>query len=492
MTQRSGKRTSSYSNRGSHRYTRRTYAEIRRRRKRKRLIIGISIAAAVLLVGFFVWFFLFPVRPSFHSEAGKPVTIGDLMLFPDPNASFTEDSEEFDTSVPGVYHLKIKSRAGVYSCTLTIEDKTAPVVKVQDLIIGKGETCEASDFIVSVEDVTATRAHFVKEPDFSIIGEEQEIVFDVMDESGNRVEKTAKLLIIPIRYRLNLEAGSSAPDISAFTGEPDADPSENYFITDVSTIDYNVIGDNDIELMYHGTKYPAKICIVDTQPPQFTSAEDFTVFLGDPIRYKEHITISDLSGECEIEVDTSAVDTSACGTYPVTYTVTDSSGNSASVTVQVTIVEKTADEAALFERVDAILSEIITDDMSKEEQVWAIYGWIRSYVGWQNESPKDNYIKAAERALDWGSGDCYAYFSISKVMLDRVGIKNKDIERIPDGDEAHYWNLVDIEDGHGWYHFDSTPFEPIYTACLLTDEELMAFNSYGQYNYDRTLYPDIK
>ena len=66
-----------------------------------------------------------------------------------------------------------------------------------------------------------------------------------------------------------------------------------------------------------------------------------------------------------------------------------------------------------------------------------------------------------------------------------------DIERIPEGDEMHYWNLVDVDDGHGWYHFDATPFEPLYESCMLTDGELMELNSYGQYNYDRSLYPAI-
>lgn len=453
------------------------------------------IAALVVILGFAAFYFLFPVKPSYRVELGKPLTIRDLLFFPDPEAEFTEDSEPYDTYVPGVYQLRIRSRFGVHSCKLTVEDKTAPVVETKDLIIGKGESCEAADFIASVSDESEVSTRFKKAPDLSLIGEEQEVVIEVLDEAGNRAEKTAKLQILPIRYRLNLDLGSAPPDISIFTGESanfsDSTQGDSYFISDVKAIDYNVFGDNDIEIMYHGTVYPAKICIVDTQPPQFVSAENFTVFLGDPIRYKEHVTVQDASGECEIEVDTSQVDTAALGTYPVTYTATDAFGNSSSVTLQITIVEKSADEAALFERVDAILADLITDDMSKTEQAWAIYGWIRTYVGWQNESPKDDYIKAATRALDWASGDCYAYFSISKVMLDRAGIKNMDIERIPDGEEMHYWNLVDVEDGHGWYHFDATPFEPLYTSCLVTDEELMELNSYGQYNYDRSKYPVI-
>ncbi|MBR3242473.1 MAG: DUF5011 domain-containing protein, partial [Parasporobacterium sp.] len=306
----------------------------------------------------------------------------------------------------------------------------------------------------------------------------------------------AKLKILPIHFRLTLEAGSSAPDISAFTGEEefygDEDTSQdNYFVTDVSAIDYSKIGETAIELMYHGTVYPGKIVIVDTQPPQFISADDFTVFFDEPIRYKEHVSVRENTGDYELEVDTSQVDTTALGTYPVTYTATDSSGNSSSVTVQVTIIEKNADEAALYARVDEILSGIINDDMSKADKVWAIYAWIRNNIGWMNESPKDDYIKAAARALDWGGGDCYAYFSLSKVMLTRAGIQNMDIERIPEGDEMHYWNLVDVDDGHGWYHFDATPFEPLYESCMLTDGELMELNSYGQYNYDRSLYPAI-
>ena len=490
------KRNANYPNSGTHRYTRRNKAAILRRKRRNRAIVVTSILVALLVLAFLAVFFFLPVYSSIQREAGSQITLRDFLRFPDENASFAEDSEEFDPSVPGVYKIRVKSRLGEHSCTLTIEDTTLPELTLQDVTIGKDETCEAADFIASCEDATETKARFVKDPDLSLVGQDQAVTIDVVDLGGNRVEKTAVLTILPVRFSLSLEAGSAPPDISAFTGETEFAGDENtsldnYFITDVSSIDYNTVGENDIELMYHGTIYPGKICIVDTQPPQFISADDFTVFYDDPIRYKEHVSIQENTGEYDLEVDTSQVDTSTPGTYPVTYTATDKSGNSSSVTVQMSIIEKTADEEALFARVDEILAGLLTDDMSKTEKAWAIYGWIRTYVGWMNESPKDDYISAATRALDWGGGDCYAYFSLAKVMLTRAGIKNMDIERIPEGDEMHYWNLVDVDDGHGWYHFDATPFEPLYTSCLCTDAEMMELNSYGQYNYDRSLYPEI-
>lgn len=489
---------------GPRKYSRRNNAARKRKQKRKRILLIAAAIVLALLLALFVMLAFFPVLPSYHAEAGSTITIRELLRFPDSTAAFAEDSESFDTNVPGTYQLRIKTRIGVHSCKLIVEDTKAPVVETRAVLLGKDETCSAEDFISSVEDFSEITVSFLKGPDYSLIDQEQKVEIEVADAAGNRVEKEALLTILPIRYRLELEAGSEPPDISEFTGEaePSYDEEEeteedsiapvNYYVTDISALDYNAIGENDIEIMYHGTVYPAKICIVDHEPPRIVSADDFTTFLGDPIRYKEHIFVEENAGSYEISVDTSQVDTGAVGTYPVTYTVTDSSGNSASITIQMTLVEKTADEEALFARVDQILAGLLSDDMSKTEKVWAIYNWIRMNVGWQNESPKDDYIKAATRALDWASGDCYAYFSISKVMLTRAGIKNMDIERIPDGEEMHYWNLVDVDDGHGWYHFDATPFEPLYTSCLCTDAELMELNSYGQYNYDRTRYPGIK
>ena len=158
-----------------------------------------------------------------------------------------------------------------------------------------------------------------------------------------------------------------------------------------------------------------------------------------------------------------------------------------------TIVEQTADEKELNEQLDKILAEIITDDMSQKDKAWAIFSYIRNHVGYVSSSEKGDYVKAALQALKQGQGDCYVYFSIAKAMLTRAGIKNMDIERIPEGDKMHYWNLVDLEDGHGWYHYDTTPRVDHPTIFLWDDATIKAYSDAHDncHNYDRSKYPDI-
>ena len=58
------------------------------------------------------------------------------------------------------------------------------------------------------------------------------------------------------------------------------------------------------------------------------------------------------------------------------------------------------------------------------------------------------------------------------------------------GTSEHYWNLVDIEDGHGWYHYDSTPTVIPMEILFYTDADLAPLND-GRYDYDRSKFPDI-
>ncbi|MBR0378623.1 MAG: transglutaminase domain-containing protein, partial [Lachnospiraceae bacterium] len=462
--------------------------------KRFWLITLILFALAVII---FAVLQFFPVYSTRHIEIGTKVTVQDFLRFPNRNATFTSNSEEFDTDVPGTYNLEIHAGLFNHTCRMTVSDTTPPQVEVRDLYAGKEEKFTAEDFIVSVEDHGEVSVRYSKEPDLSLLGEEQEVELEISDDAGNIMVKRAKLTMLPTIYRLKLEVGSKAPKIGKFTGgekkytKEDGTTGKNYIVSDVKSIDYKTPGETEIEISYHGKVYPAMICVVDTKAPVFVAYENFTTYLGESIRYKSHVDVTDNSGDYKLEVDTSKVDPSSEGEYEVTYTAKDASGNSSSVMVIVTITEKSVDEQELFDQVDAILDGLITDDMSAKDKAYAIFQYVQNQMGFTNDSVKGDYVKSALRALTWGNGDCYVYFSLAKVMLTRAGIPNMDIERIPDGDEMHYWNLIDIGDGNGWYHFDCTPFEPYYVGFLMTVSEAMSHNSFGQYNYDHSKYPKI-
>ena len=231
----------------------------------------------------------------------------------------------------------------------------------------------------------------------------------------------------------------------------------------------------------------------DTEPPVFSGEDRVEVNLGSTIAYRQLVTVTDNSGKCEINADSSQVNPTKEGEYPVTYTATDGSGNTATKTITVVIVQRSADEQELDDRVDAILAEILDDSMTQEEKAWEIYVYIQSHMNYVDSSEKGDYVASALQALDQQQGDCYTYFAITKVMLTRAGLKNMDIERIPEGDDMHYWNLIDVEDGHGWYHYDTTPRWDHPTVFLWTDAQAQEYSVVNQncYNYDREKYPEI-
>lgn len=87
-------------------------------------------------------------------------------------------------------------------------------------------------------------------------------------------------------------------------------------------------------------------------------------------------------------------------------------------------------------------------------------------------------------------GDCYTYYAVATVLLDRLGIPNMKVERI---DSTHYWCLVDA--GDGWYHFDCSPrrIGHYVDTCLVPDSVLERYSREeieGYYDFDPSLYPE--
>lgn len=455
--------------------------------KRQHVLLIVLLVVFAVCAAAFLLIEIFPVYASAKMEVGTEAAAKDFLRFPFLEGTFTPDSEKYDRNVMGTYRIRIRSGLFTHTCMLTITDSVPPELITQDVIVGRESSAKAEDFVVSAEDATEVTFDFAKAPDPGILGEMQDVTIRATDAKGNSTEKPAHVTILPTTYRLVLEPGSQPPAIDAFLPEG-TNNGDSYILSDVNAIDYNALGETDIQIVYNGTVYPAKICIVDTIAPVFLFSENFTSFLGESIRYKEHVSVSDNSGYYDLKIDTSQVDPNTEGTYPVTYTARDASGNEASVTVQITIARKTADEEMLFAMVDEILGSITTPEMSKRDKVEAIYNYVNGSFPFVNWSDKSSYVVAAMDMIRNGQGDCYSFFALTKALLTRADIKNADIAA--SGWDEHYWNLVDIDDGHGWYHVDTTPNIVPVRVCLWTTADLATQND-GRYIYNPADYPPI-
>ena len=125
--------------------------------------------------------------------------------------------------------------------------------------------------------------------------------------------------------------------------------------------------------------------ILDTTPPEILGITARSLFVGSSIAYRGGIILRDDYDEApRLTVDSSAVDLSTPGTYPLIYKAVDAAGNEAVAETTVTVWEKRAsyvEESVIYEEVDRVIARIITEDMTVKEQVEAIYDWAR-YSFW--------------------------------------------------------------------------------------------------------------
>ena len=230
----------------------------------------------------------------------------------------------------------------------------------------------------------------------------------------------------------------------------------------------------------------------DEQAPEITGVQDIEIYAGDAIAYRKNVEVTDDCPEgLEFTIDNSQVRAEEEGVYPVTYKAVDLAGNTTEITVEVIVHARMyalEDAEALA---DEVLEQILTPEMTPLEKVEAIYKYVTTHVSYINHSEKGDWIRGAYEGLAFHKGDCYVYACTTMELLNRAGISNMLISKIPTRNE-HYWNLVDI--GDGWYHLDTTPRVGDRRKIFMwTTEELIEFSNqnYRSHNYDPDLYPEI-
>ncbi len=120
------------------------------------------------------------------------------------------------------------------------------------------------------------------------------------------------------------------------------------------TITFSKPGSYPVEITaadVHGNTATATVTVrvVDRVEPTL-EAENLTVYLGEEPDYLSGVTATDeVDGDLtdEVRVNSTKVDLETPGQYEVTYSVSDSSGNSASCTATVTVAQQPAQEVAL-------------------------------------------------------------------------------------------------------------------------------------------------
>lgn len=405
-----------------------------RRKQRTGLKVLIGILSAVLLILVLVLLFgekKISLHPELTMEAGG--------AFPAPESFLAEKTDKqiaygntsaVKPNVPGVYDVMLTCDGQEYAAKIRVVDTVAPMATLQD-INALGNIPEAEDFVVSVSDATEVTASYLTEPDKNKDGD-QTVTIVLTDAAGNTTQLQAKLTLV-----------------------------------------------------------------IDREAPVIAGVADKTVYLGESVSYLSGVTVTDdMDPEPALDVDRSAVDLTKVGEYTVTYTATDASGNTAVVSCTLKVLEKKdyyVPYETIYQEVDAILADIIRDDMSLQNKVWAVYVWIRTNCTYVNHSDKEDWMQAAHVMMTEGKGDCFNYYALCKLMLDRLGIQNMDVRKVKnyEGDSDHYWSLVSLDGGNTWYHVDTTPRTNPASFCLVTDQFMDEYSAANGncFNRDKSLYP---
>ena len=275
-------------------------------------------------------------------------------------------------------------------------------------------------------------------------------------------------------------------------------------INDVSAVkasfvtepDWDTEGEQEVEIILTdraGNSTTVKATAVispDKTAPVIYAARDRYCYVGEAVSYfKEAFAVDNADPEPELTVDKSKVDAKKVGEYDVTYTAKDHEGNESSVTVKFKFIEKKIDDEQLETEVNKVLDRILTDDMSLEQQAYAIFDYVYSNVTYTGDSDKTDWKAEAYRGLTKGVGDCYTFYATTYALLQKIDCQVLSVERL-NGRTQHFWCLVNL--GTGWYHFDACNVGPEHLRCFMkTSEELVKY-SVQYWRFDTSLYPQLE
>lgn len=272
-------------------------------------------------------------------------------------------------------------------------------------------------------------------------------------------------------------------------------------VTWVETPVLTIVGIQDVTLLltdsYGNTAtVQSQIQVVPMEnAPQFAGMEDIKIQVGDTISFKTGVTATDpQDGTVKFTVDAGNLDRNVAGRYTVYYSATDSDGNT--TTMARTVVVQEIGEAVVEARAQEALAAIITEGMTRDEMIYAVWYYSRVNVKYVGSSDKSGIIAAAYEGFTTAQGDCYTYYAMNVVMLQMLGIESVEVRRY-EGTSNHWWNLVQFEDGL-WYHVDSCPSRiqlPEVNQSKMTETDLLVYTSNpdvmnrrpNYYHYDHSL-----
>ena len=358
------------------------------------------------------------LREAFELELGDTLEKADLLLDPEKDEALLDQQilDEINSAPVGEYVIASVSGGKTATCAVTVRDTTGPELVLKEVHLYAGGTVTLEDFVESASDLSGVAEIRLVTEPDLSIDGEQTITVEAEDNCGNVTSAETKLYIA-----------------------------------------------------------------TDNVPPTFSGLSGMTVKKHGSLNYTSGVSATDeKDGKVSFTYDASKVDLDTAGTYYVTYTARDSSGNVATAKRKVTVEHDAEDTAALVKEIAAGVGDDLTE----------IKNYVKNKIG--------NYVSSAYGGDDpvWYGftnrrGNCIVFAKCLKAVLDEKGFETQLIWVTgPSGwEESHYWVLV--KTGAGWRHLDATPGTHQKYPGPMTDEERYDSLTRGSVHrdWDRTMWP---
>ena len=329
-------------------------------------------------------------------------------------------------------------------------------------------------------------------------------------------EKITKIIIQDtvapelVLKNVSLYTGQTITDANQFVEK--AEDLAGVTLNILTEINYSTIGDQEITIEAtdgHGNKTSQKAILTikeDKEGPVFSGLSDLKVTKGSTPDYKKSVTAKDdKDGDVDFTVDSSSVNLDKAGTYNVTYTATDKSGNATTQNRKVVVSEKTTTSSTsssstsnssssssdVYAKADEFIAKATSGVSGTSNKIIAIKNYLRNNIKYShryNASNTGSVNNAAMKAFTAYEGDCYIHAAAAQVMFTRIGVQSIIVNAL---DYTHYWNMVYINGG--WKHVDPTPGWAYADVNFMNDakrlETLRRISGYEYRDWDRSKFP---
>ena len=345
---------------------------------------------------------------SIDLEYGHKLKVEDVLLDPVRDGSLInpEDIQKINESGIGTYTITSTLGERTAECTVVVADTTGPELELKDVQVKIGGSTKVDAFVVSAKDISGVAdIRLMTEMDFSTAGK-QTVVIEAEDTCGNITSKEATLFVVE-----------------------------------------------------------------DFTPPKISGADKaLSIEKHAKVDFLKGVSAYDTKdGVCKVTCNADAVKVDVAGTYYITYTAVDNSGNKATKKRKVIVEHDAEDTKALVKKIAATLSS----DPEK----------IRDYV---RSSIRYNHDWGGSDPVWYGFtnkvGNCYVHAHCLKAIFDLKGIESRFIWVT---DKSHYWLIVKINGQ--WKHIDPTPSTLHGKYSLMNDEQRLSTLS-GR-KWDTTQWP---